>query len=201
MQLYLSTLQSAEPLSSEHPCEKLPTNFPRRCNRDWQKKFITVPTSASHQFTADKGYAGKLVFPSTKTMWSVAFRNDERCSFCNRPWLGSCKIQIPFVKSKHLRSVLALPKLPQYMLVDKAGLPLPQFHVWNAQLWLSTPITGPDELGCLRISVHHCVNSSSALQIQFRHADAALESLPVPLEPVTGHFHYHNQFMPQIINE
>lgn len=32
-------------------------------------------------------------------MWSVAFRNDERCSFCNRPWLGSCKIQIPFVKS------------------------------------------------------------------------------------------------------
>lgn len=173
-------------LSSEHPYEKLLTYFPRSHNRDWQKKFITFPISAPHQFTADKGYTGKLVSPSTKTMRLEAFSTDERCSFCNRPWLGSCKIWVQFVKSV-VKSELSFGSAREFLGVcswTKQVFLCLSFSMCEmySSIWLSTLISGPDALeysGTETASVHNCVNSSSALQITFRHTHAGLGNLPI----------------------
>ena len=174
-------------LSSEQPYEKLLTHFPRSHNRDWQNKmFITFPISAPHQFTLDKSYTGKLVSPSTKTMRLEAFRIDERCSFRNRLWLGSCKIWLRFVKSV-LKSEFTFGTQRDFLSVCSwtrqvflcLSFSMCEIH---SSISLSTLITGPDALvysGTETASVHNCVNSNSALQIAFRHTIAGLGSLPI----------------------
>lgn len=174
-------------LSSEHPYEKLLTYFLKSHTKDWQKKlFITFPISAPHQFTVDKGYTGKLVSPSTKTMQLEAFRIDERCSFCNRPWPGSCKIWVQFVKSI-VKSEFSFGSARGFLSVcfwTKQVFLCLSFSMceMHSSIWLRALISGPDALGYSGMetaSVHNCVNSSSALQIAFRHTNAGLGSLPI----------------------
>lgn len=182
-------------LSSEHPCEKLLTYFPRSHNRDWQKKkFITFPVSAPHQFTVDKGYTGKLVSPSTKTVRLEAFSIDERCSLWNRPWPGSCKIWVQFVKSAvksefSFGSARVFPSVCSWTKQIFLCLGSPAGEMCSS-ISLSAHTSGADELGYSGVeiaSVHICVNSSSALQIVFRHANGGPGSLSVT-ELVTPHW-------------
>lgn len=182
-------------LSSEHPYEKLLTPFSRSHNRDWQKKkFITFPISDLYQFTVDKGYTGKLVSPSMKTMRLEAFSIDERCSFCNRPWLGSCKIWVQFLKSV-VKSEFSFGSAREFHIIcswTKQVFLCLSFSMceMHSSIWLSTLISGPDVLGYSRMetaSIHNCVNSSSALQIAFKHTNAGLGSLPI-IELVICHW-------------